>query len=466
MTDLLTESEVHARASRGRDTHTLADGTYFGDLIDLDERSVSARLHSDAELYKWELERVFARSWIAVAHESEIPRAGDYVTRYIGEDPVIVSRDRNGGVNIMLNACSHRGMTVCRAEVGNAKFFRCPYHAWTYDPAGKLVAVSAEKEMYDDNLDKSTLGLKHARAEVFAGMIFGNWSHDAPTVREDLGEYAWYLEMAFARSRSGLEVLGPPQRWTFDANWKLAAEQFAGDAYHTVMLHNSLAEMGLFPKDPTAILHGVSVGTERGHTLRCLDMEAVLAATGVSANIADLADQLPPPPGMSRELARELGDVLAPDQVEALMKTPPVVGQVFPTLGWVNMSLPNAASEIAGGVITFRTWVPRGPEQMELMSWTLVERDAPEELRQATARSTIQTFSDSGIFEQDDSEAWSAIQRSVRGVMGRDRKLIYTATLGEPTKERGGLHWRGMGRDDVQWLFWQRYRALMLESTL
>ena len=466
MTDLLTDSEAASDSSAERALHRLADGTYIGDLIDLNERSVSARLHSDAELYKLEMERIFTRSWIAVAHESEIPRAGDYVTRYIGEDPVIVSRDRNGGVNIMLNACSHRGMTVCRAEVGSAKFFRCPYHAWTYDPTGKLVAVSAEKEMYDGALDKSKLGLKRARAEEFAGMIFGNWSPEAPSLREDLGEYAWYLEMTFARSRSGLEVLGPPQRWTFDANWKLAAEQFAGDGYHTVMLHNSLVEMGLFPKDPSAILHGINVGTRRGHTLRCLDMEAVLAATGVTANFADVASQLPPPPGMSPELAQELGDVLTPDQVETLARTPPVVGQVFPNLAWVNMSLPNAASEIDGGVITFRTWVPRGPEQMELMSWTLVERDAPEELRQATARSTIQTFSDSGIFEQDDSEAWSAIQRSVRGVMGRHRKLIYTSTLGEPTEERGGLHWRGIGRDDLQWLFWQRYRALMLDSAV
>jgi hypothetical protein len=191
-------------------------------------------------------------------------------------------------------------------------------------------------------------------------------------------------------------------------------------------------------------------------------MESVLASTGASASRPDLADQLPPP-GMNAELARQLPEVLTADQVEALAKTPPVVGQVFPTLGWVNMSLPNAASEMDGGVVTFRTWVPRGPEQMEVMSWTLVEKDAPEELRQATARSTIQTFSDSGIFEQDDSEAWSAVQRSVRGVMGRRRRLTYSATLGEPTSERGGLHWRGLGRDDIQWLFWKRYRELMLE---
>jgi nitrite reductase/ring-hydroxylating ferredoxin subunit len=442
----------------------LADGTPIGDLVNLQDRTVSARLYSDAELYELEMERIFARSWIAVAHETEIPNPGDYVTRYVGEDPVIVARDRTGGINVMLNSCSHRGMTVCRAEVGNTKFFRCPYHAWSYDATGTLVAVSAEKEMYDDTLDKSKLGLMRARTETFVGMVFANWSAEAPSLLEELGEYAWYLQMAFARSHSGLEVLGPPQRWTFDSNWKLAAEQFAGDAYHTVMLHNSLCELGVFPKDPAAILHGINAGTRRGHTLRCLDMEPVLASTGAAAaSREDLLQQLPPP-GMNAELAGQLHEVLGADQVEALAKTPPVVGQMFPSLAWVNMSLPNAASEMAGGVITFRTWLPRGPERMELMTWVLVEKDAPEELRQATARSTIQTFSDSGIFEQDDSEAWSAVQRSVRGVMGRRRRLTYQATLGEPTEERGGLHWRGLGRDDIQWLFWQRYRAQMLES--
>jgi nitrite reductase/ring-hydroxylating ferredoxin subunit len=465
VTETLSRPGAHQDTRRRPASYHLADGTPIADLVDLDDRTVSARLYSDAELYELELERIFARSWVVLAHDSEIPKAGDYVTRYIGEDPVIVARDRTGGVNVMLNSCSHRGMTVCRAELGNTKIFRCPYHAWSYDNTGKLVAVSAEKEMYDDTLDKSKLGLMRARTETFAGMIFANWSDDAPSLREELGEYAWYLEMAFARSRGGLEVLGPPQRWTFDSNWKLAAEQFAGDAYHTVMLHNSLCELGVFPKDPTAILHGISAGTPNGHTLRCLDMEPVLASTGASANREDLL-QLLPPPGMNAELAGQLGEVLGADQVEALAKTPPVVGQMFPSLAWVNMSLPNAAAEMAGGVITFRTWLPRGPEKMELMSWTLVERDAPEELRQATARSTIQTFSDSGIFEQDDSEAWSAVQRSLRGVMGRRRRLIYQASLGEPTEERGGLHWRGLGRDDIQWLFWKRYRAQMLDPEI
>lgn len=463
----MTETPVRPRPPAdpepSADRYRLRDGAAIADLIDLNSRSISARLYSDAELYEIELERIFTRSWVAIAHESEIPRAGDYVTRYIGEDPVIVARDRSGGINVMLNSCSHRGMTVCRAEMGNTKFFRCPYHAWSYDNAGNLVAVSAQKDMYGDDLDKSRLGLMRARTETFAGIVYANWSPEAPSLLEDLGEYAWYLQMAFGRSAAGMQVLGPPQRWTFDANWKLAAEQFAGDAYHTVMLHNSLCELGVFPKDPTAILHGISAGTERGHALRCLDMAPVLASMGASANRDDVLRMLPPP-GMNPELAARLSEVLRPDQVEALAKTPPVVGQVFPTMAWVNMSLPDAAGGMVGGVITFRTWVPRGPEQMEIMSWTLVEKDAPDELKQATARTTIQTFSDSGIFEQDDSEAWSAIQRSVRGVMGRRRKLIYTATLGEPTVEEGGLHWRGIGRDDTQWLFWQRYRALMLES--
>ncbi|QLL06240.1 aromatic ring-hydroxylating oxygenase subunit alpha [Mycobacterium vicinigordonae] len=450
------ETQFEKATARGP---RLSDGVRVADLIDLEERTVCARLHSDEEIYRLEMERIFGRCWIAVAHESEIPNPGDYVTRAIGEDPVIVSRDRSGGINILLNTCSHRGMNVCRAEMGNTKFFRCPYHAWSYDATGRLVSVSAEQEMYDGALDKEKYGLRRARVATYAGMVFGTWSEEAPPLKEELGGITFYLDMAFNRSRSGLEVLGPPQRWTFDANWKLAAEQFSGDAYHTVMLHNSLAELGVFPKDPAAILLGVNVGTEGAHTLRCLDMEGVMAGLGAAAT-EGMFDQAPPP-GMDAELVAQVTEVLSTEQVNAFIKTPPVVGQVFPTLAWINMLLPNAASEIKGGVITFRTWVPRGLDHMEIMSWTLVEKDASEEIRRATARSTIQTFSDSGIFEQDDAESWAGVYRAIRGAQGQKQRLLYFSTCGEPIKENGCLTWPGMGRDDIQWLFWKRYRELM-----
>ena len=86
---------------------------------------VSGRVYYDPAVFEEELAKIWYRDWIYVAHESEIPEPGDYVTRRIGLQPVIVSRDEDGAVHLLLNRCMHRGNTVCQSERGNAHAFRC-----------------------------------------------------------------------------------------------------------------------------------------------------------------------------------------------------------------------------------------------------------------------------------------------------------------------------------------------------
>src|ERR1700761_4333878 len=88
----------------------LSDGTPGTSLIDVERREVSLRLFSDPEVYRAEQQFLFGRCWNVVGHESEIPNAGDFVRRRVADDSVIVSRDREGGINVMLNICTHRGM--------------------------------------------------------------------------------------------------------------------------------------------------------------------------------------------------------------------------------------------------------------------------------------------------------------------------------------------------------------------
>jgi hypothetical protein len=136
-----------------------------------------------------------------------------------------------------------------------------------------------------------------------------------------------------------------------------------------------------------------------------------------------------------------------------------VVGTVFPNLSWLNMAMPTPDGRL-GAVITWRIWHPVGPGELEVMTWALAERDAPEEVRALTRRTTIQTFSDSGIFEQDDAEGWTGIQRAVGGVMGARRWLNYQTETGEKRPddwEGGGLVQTDFSRDDNQWAFWMRW---------
>ncbi len=110
-------------------------------LIDPEGGLVDRRIFADREIYELERERLFARCWLYLGHECEIPNPGDFVTRYMGEEPVILCRDQNGKLRAHLNLCRHRGNRVCRADRGNTKLFTCSYHGWSYTSDGKLALV-------------------------------------------------------------------------------------------------------------------------------------------------------------------------------------------------------------------------------------------------------------------------------------------------------------------------------------
>jgi phenylpropionate dioxygenase-like ring-hydroxylating dioxygenase large terminal subunit len=84
------------------------------------------------------MEKIFYQGWVFVGHDSEAPQPGDFVTRHIGTQPVVMVRGKAGNVSVLLNRCAHRGTAVCPAERGNARVFTCPYHGWTYDLNGAL----------------------------------------------------------------------------------------------------------------------------------------------------------------------------------------------------------------------------------------------------------------------------------------------------------------------------------------
>ena len=104
--------------------------SYGGGLVDIDRGLISRDIFSSQAVYEDELERVFARAWLFVGDESQIPEPGDFVLGRMGEESVIVNRDRDGRLHVFLNNCRHRGMRVCRYDHGNTRRFYCPYHAW------------------------------------------------------------------------------------------------------------------------------------------------------------------------------------------------------------------------------------------------------------------------------------------------------------------------------------------------
>jgi nitrite reductase/ring-hydroxylating ferredoxin subunit len=374
-----------------------------------EEGQIPAFVFSSEEVYQLELERIFARSWLFVAHEGEVPEPGDYVTRRMGEDPVIVARGEDNHIRVFLNVCRHRGMRLCRADLGNTSHFRCPYHGFTYDNGGHLVGVPFHKEAYGERLDKERLGLLQARCERYAGLVFATWNQAGPSLEQYLGDMRWYLDLLLKRTT--MEVAGPPQRWTIDANWKLAADNFASDAYHTATTHASIAAIGLAP----------SIGFAK-------DGRQVRAGNGHGLGLG-----LGPNPAVPPEVLALYERHLSAGQIAVWKRMQNLHATVFPNL---SILMSSATGPEGRRVIhtTVRQWQPAGPGRLEILSWLVLESEVSPEWKEMCRRAYILTFGTSGIFEQDDTENWSNITANARGAIVREA-VNFDYTMGTGSED-------------------------------
>lgn len=381
------------------------------ELIDEKHGLIDPRIYTDEQLYRLELERVFARSWLMLGHQSHIRKPGDYFTSYMGEDPVIVVRQKDGGIKVFLNQCRHRGMRICRADSGNAKAFTCSYHGWAYDTSGKLVNIPYEEEF--GGLDKSQWGPLQARVETYKGLIFANWDAQAPDLESYIGDARFYLDQLLDRSDAGTEAIPGVQKWVIPCNWKFAAEQFCSDMYHagtTSHLSGILAglpdgmNLGDMPPQNSGNQFRAEWG---GHGAGFFLGDASMMMAVMGPKVTDYFTQGP----AAEVAARRLG---SPGVREMTGQH----GNIFPTCSFLV------------GINTIRTWHPRGPNEMEVWAFTLVDADAPDEIKEEYRKQTLRTFSAGGVFEQDDGENWVEIQAVLRGHKARSRPLNAQMGLG------------------------------------
>lgn len=198
---------------------------------------VDGKVYTDEDIFRLERERIFRRTWLYAAHESEIPTPGDYQRRELAGEPLIIVRDRDDQVRALLNRCRHRGNLVCQHLSGNAQFFRCQYHGWTYANRGDLVGVPYPKS-YGPDFDRSEMGLGELpKVESYRGFVFVSFSADVPPLRDYLGPAAEMIDIFVDQSPTGkICVRSGVQRSEYQGNWK-----FVGmDGYHTNFVHKSV----------------------------------------------------------------------------------------------------------------------------------------------------------------------------------------------------------------------------------
>src|SRR5690348_3875827 len=219
-------------------------------LVDATTGQISREIFVNEQIYAEEQERIFARAWLFIGHESQIPNPGDYAAARMGEEAVILCRDRTGAVHVFLNSCRHRGMKVCRYDEGNTTVFTCPYHGWSYGTDGRLVGVPFFREAYHSTLDRAKWGLVEvAQLARYKGTVWATWDRDVPDFLEYLGDFRNYLDLSldgWDGSEGGSEVLAGVQKWLIPCNWKFPAENFSGDSYHNIS-HRSVDLVGIGP---------------------------------------------------------------------------------------------------------------------------------------------------------------------------------------------------------------------------
>jgi len=213
----------------------VASGIDYAALVQKDR--VHGSLYTSEEVFRDEMERIFYRGWVFVGHESEIPSAGDYLSRSIGLEPVIMVRNRQGRVNVFSNRCMHRGNKLCSRAKGSARAFTCDYHGWTFSLDGELVGVPYPKGFQKD---KSDFNLNRpARVETYRGFVFATFNPDAITLDEHLGHAKPLIDRAVDLSpEGGLDLSAGWVKQRYCANWKMLPENDT-DGYHANFVHSS-----------------------------------------------------------------------------------------------------------------------------------------------------------------------------------------------------------------------------------
>jgi 3-phenylpropionate/trans-cinnamate dioxygenase alpha subunit len=383
---------------------------------DVENGILDRRIYTDPAIYTEELEKIFARAWNFVCHETQIPEPGDFFMSFIGEDEVIVVRDRGGAVQVLLNSCPHRGNTVCRAEQGHANSFLCSYHGWNFDLTGSLIGMPGEEVFYREDIDKTAWGLgKAAQVASYKGFVFATMDPQAPPLEDYLG-WVGRLGIDTLATHGDLVAVDGVVKNRIKCNWKLAVDNLY-DWYHVKISHGSALRAGLLSDESMAPLEQMVILGDYGHGIG-----------GPGLSEAQLAE-------FDARMSSGEGEPQWYD-LQAKRRLDPAVREVLGPVGTRCLGHPNIFPNLWVALtrqICLR--IPRGPFETELWWFTFLPKNISDEERRQSLFMANHVFGPAGLLEQDDGENWSHSTRGAKGAVTRRQPLNFSMGQGHDRVE-------------------------------
>ena len=373
-------------------------------LIDADsERGffrISRRAFVERELRDIEQAEIFDKCWLYLGHSSELRKPGAFLTRAVGGRSLLFNRDAAGTVRAFLNACPHRGASVCRERSGMAKYFSCGYHGWVFGDNGKF-KDAPEMGSYPTgfNADGCADLVAVPQLAQYRDFWFVCFDKDAVSLKSYLAGAAEYLDLFADQSEAGMEIVGGMQEYSIRANWKLLAEN-SFDGYHAGTTHSTYLD---YLKNLNGALIKVAI------TGGARDLGNGHAAVEYSAPWGRPVANWVPAWGENGKaeidaLVLRLTERHGKERAERIAKKSRNL-IIFPNRAIVDVM-----------ALTVRTFYPRSADDMDVSAWALAPSEENPWMRKNRLHSFLEFLGPGGFATPDDVEMLEQCQRGYRNM--------------------------------------------------
>ena len=385
-------------------THNIASAR---DLVR--DAEVHRDVYTSPEIFDLEMKYVFGNAWAYVGHASQIPAMGDFITTTIGVTPVVMVRQGDGGIAVLYNRCPHKGTRVANEACGNAgRFFRCPYHAWSFRLDGTIAAIPLPGGYERTGFEGSAAaaGMRPVAAvHAYREFVFARMAERGIGFEEFFGDSLSSLDNMVDRSPAGkLVVTGGVLRYLHNCNYKMLMENLT-DTCHPMVAHESSAGTAInvgkampegAPRHPAVEIYAPFMSSYQFYESMGIQVwPNGHGHTGVSHSIHSDYSTIP---GYFEQMAAAYGE----DKARAILDTNRHNTAYFP-----NMTL-------KGPIQALRLFKPVAADRTMVESWTFRLVEAPDKLLERTLMYSRLVNAPTSLVGHDDLEMYERAQDALQ----------------------------------------------------